>query len=154
MEAKAYTYVLEEYPSVADAPRVSWWWWWSLWWWWWWWWPRDNDDHDRDDRCCFQGDDLKPNTWCQKMPRKICAPDNCNMVQVKNIKVNIILEWCPLQCFLLQGPESCRDKMMVSTIQKPEEHCELQPQRHCRLITKLVPHLTTKEVAWNIFSCF
>ena len=31
----------------------------------------------------FQGDDLKPNTWCQKMPRKICAPDNCNMVQVK-----------------------------------------------------------------------
>ena len=26
--------------------------------------------------------DLKPNTWCQKMPRKICAPDNCNMVQV------------------------------------------------------------------------
>jgi hypothetical protein len=67
----------------------------------------------------------KPNTWCQKMPRKICAPDNCNMVK---------------------GPEDCRDKTMVSTIQKPEEHCELQPQRHCRLITKLVPHLTTKEV--------
>jgi len=71
------------------------------------------------------GDNLKPNTWCQKMPRKICAPDNCNMVQ---------------------GPEDCRDKTMVSTIQKPEEHCELQPQRNCRLITILVPHLTTKEV--------
>jgi len=69
--------------------------------------------------------DHKPNTWCQKMPRKICAPDNCNMVQ---------------------GPENCRDKTMISTIQKPEEHCELQPQRHCRLVTKLVPHLTTKEV--------
>ena len=68
------------------------------------------------------------------------------MVQVNDIKVNIILERCPLHCFLLQGPESCRDKMMVSTIQKPEEHCELQPQRHCRLITKLVPHLTTREV--------
>ena len=26
------------------------------------------------------------------------------------------------------------------------EHCELQPQRHCSLITKLVPHLTTREV--------
>ena len=50
-----------------------------------------------------------------------------------------------------QGPESCRDKMMVSTIQKPEEHCELQPQRHCRLITKLVPHLTTKEVGVVVF---
>lgn len=31
---------------------------------------------------CVQSDDLKPNTWCQKMPRKICAPDNCNMIQV------------------------------------------------------------------------
>ena len=50
---------------------------------------------------------------------------------------------------IFQGPEACRDKMMVSTIQKPEEHCELQPQRHCRLITKLVPHLTTKEVCFN-----
>ena len=53
--------------------------------------------------------------------------------------------------FSSQGPESCRDKMMVSTIQKPEEHCELQPQRHCRLITKLVPHLTTKEVGVVVF---
>ena len=26
--------------------------------------------------------DHKPNTWCQKMPKKICAPDNCKMVQV------------------------------------------------------------------------
>lgn len=69
--------------------------------------------------------DHKPNTWCQKMPKKICAPDNCNMVQ---------------------GPEDCRDKTMVSTIQKPMEHCELQPQRHCSLVTKLVPHLTTREV--------
>ena len=41
--------------------------------------------------------------------------------------------------------------MMVSTIQKPEEHCELQPQRHCRLITKLVPHLTTKEVSFKSY---
>lgn len=49
-----------------------------------------------------------------------------------------------------QGPEDCRDKMMVSTIQKPEEHCELQPQRHCRLITKLVPHLTTKQVCSTV----
>ena len=30
----------------------------------------------------------KPNTWCQKMPRKICAPDNCNMIQVCNTQIS------------------------------------------------------------------
>ena len=66
-----------------------------------------------------------PNTWCKKVPRKICAPDNCRMVA---------------------GPEQCNQKMMVSTIQKPSEVCDLQPQTHCRLITRLVPHLIQKEV--------
>ena len=66
-----------------------------------------------------------PNTWCKKVPRKICAPDNCRMVP---------------------GPEQCNRKMMVSTIQKPSEICDLQPQTHCRLITRLVPHLIQKEV--------
>lgn len=66
-----------------------------------------------------------PNTWCKKVPRKICAPDNCRMVP---------------------GPEKCNQKMLVSTIQKPSEICDLQPQTHCRLITRLVPHLIQKEV--------
>ena len=69
-------------------------------------------------------DDI-PNTWCSKVPRKICAPDNCRMVP---------------------GPEQCNQKMMVSTIEQPSEVCDLQPQTHCRLITRLVPHLIQKEV--------
>ena len=73
-------------------------------------------------------DDL-PNTWCKKVPRKICAPDNCRMVP---------------------GPEQCNQKMMVSTIQKPSEVCDLQPQTHCRLITRLVPHLIQKEVCRRV----
>ncbi len=73
-------------------------------------------------------DDL-PNTWCKKVPRKICAPDNCRMVP---------------------GIEECNLKMMVSTIQQPSEVCDLQPQTHCRLITRLVPHLLQKEVCRNV----
>ena len=40
--------------------------------------------------------------------------------------------------YILQGAKQCEDKVMISTVQKPEEHCQLQPQQHCRLITKLV----------------
>ena len=66
---------------------------------------------------------LKPQTWCQKEPRKICAPDYCEMVE---------------------GPEECHDKTLSSTIVKPEEACDLQPSTHCRLVTNLVPHLGRK----------
>ena len=38
---------------------------------------------------------LKPQTWCQKEPRKICAPDYCEVVE---------------------GPEECHDKTLTSTI--------------------------------------
>ena len=38
----------------------------------------------------------KPQTWCKKVPKKICAPDNCKMVP---------------------GKEECHDKNLVSTIQ-------------------------------------
>ena len=71
----------------------------------------------------------KPNTWCKKVPRKICAPDNCRMVS---------------------GPQECSEKNIVSTVQKPTELCDLQPQQHCRLITKLTPHLISKEVCRKV----
>jgi hypothetical protein len=71
----------------------------------------------------------KPSTWCKKVPRKICAPDNCRMVP---------------------GAEECNSKMLMSTVQKPTELCDLQPQQHCRLVTKLTPHLISKEVCRNV----
>ena len=71
----------------------------------------------------------RPNTWCKKVPKKICAPDNCKMVP---------------------GKEQCNEKMLVSTIQSPSEICDLQPQKHCRLITRLTPHLVTKQVCRKV----
>ena len=51
---------------------------------------------------------------------------------------------------MVAGPEECHEKLMVSTIEKPSEVCDLQPQRHCRLITRLVPHLMQKEVCRDV----
>ncbi len=73
--------------------------------------------------------DLRPNTWCQKEPKKICAPDFCKMVE---------------------GPEECHDKTLSSTIVKPVEACDLQPSTHCRLVTNLVPHLEAQTVCKEI----
>ena len=76
-----------------------------------------------------EGANLKPQTWCQKEPRKICAPDYCEMVE---------------------GPEECHDKLLQSTITRPEENCDLQPSTHCRLVTNLVPHLESQTVCKDI----
>ena len=76
-----------------------------------------------------KGEIDRPNTWCKKVPKKICAPDNCKMVP---------------------GKEQCNEKMLVSTIQSPSEICDLQPQKHCRLVTRLTPHLVTKQVCRKV----
>ncbi len=44
----------------------------------------------------------------------------------------------------------CHDKNLESTVQKPEEVCDLQPQTHCRLVTNLVPHLESQTVCKDV----
>ena len=73
--------------------------------------------------------DPKPSTWCEKIPKKICAPDFCEMVP---------------------GEQECHDKTISSTIVKPEEVCDLQPSTQCRLVTNLVPHLVPRQVCKDV----
>ena len=44
-----------------------------------------------------------------------------------------------------QGPEECHDKTVDTLVDVPEEQCDLNPQKTCRLITKLVPSLRPKQ---------
>jgi hypothetical protein len=74
-------------------------------------------------------EDPKPSTWCEKVPKKICAPDFCEMIP---------------------GEKECHDKTISSTIVKPEEVCDLQPSTQCRLVTNLVPHLVPQQVCKDI----
>merc|ERR1712226_1650061 len=43
-----------------------------------------------------------------------------------------------------EGPEECHDKTLVSLVDVPEEHCDLNPQKICKYVTKLVPKLSPK----------
>merc|ERR1712083_206890 len=40
-----------------------------------------------------------------------------------------------------EGPEECHDKTIATLVDVPEEVCDLNPQKTCRFVTKLVPKL-------------
>merc|ERR1711892_1357006 len=51
------------------------------------------------------------------------------------------VENCGAGCTFEEGPEECHEKVLVSLVDVPEEQCDLNPQKTCRFITKLVPKL-------------
>ena len=55
------------------------------------------------------------------------------------------VEICGRGCVVQEGSEECHDKQIDSLVDVPEEICDLNPQKTCRLVTKLVPNLQPKE---------
>ena len=51
--------------------------------------------------------------------------------------------YCSFIC-ILQGPEECYDKIQTVVQDIPKETCDLEPERICKHVTKLVPRLTPK----------
>jgi len=70
-----------------------------------------------------------PETECKKVPRQLCGPGAC------------IPE---------PGPEECFDKKETVVIEVPEETCNLEPQKSCKFVTKLVPFLSPQEECVDI----
>ena len=79
------------------------------------------------------GDEPLPVTFCDKIPRKICAPDNCRVVE---------------------DAEKCEISTDQSTIEEPIEICDLQPQKHCSqekiAVPRLVPERKCRQVEKEI----
>ena len=55
------------------------------------------------------------------------------------------VEICGQGCVSQEGPEECHDKQVDTLVDVPEETCDLNPQKTCRLVTKLVPSLRPKQ---------
>jgi hypothetical protein len=53
----------------------------------------------------------------------------------------IPVEVCGAGCTYQEGAEECHDQEVTSVIDIPEEVCDLNPQKICKFITKLVPKL-------------
>jgi len=66
---------------------------------------------------------VHPETACRKLPREVCAPNNCA---------------------LQAGEEVCRDESRMQMQNVPEEECDLQPAETCHMEAVLVPRLVPK----------
>ena len=70
--------------------------------------------------------------YIEKQPGKFVGDTKCEKLPV---------EICGNGCTSKEGNEECHDKDITSLIDVPEEVCDLNPQKTCRLQTKLVPSL-------------
>ena len=55
------------------------------------------------------------------------------------------VEICGRGCVYQEGEEECHEKQIDSLVDVPEEICDLNPQKTCHLVTKLVPNLKPKQ---------
>jgi len=68
-------------------------------------------------------------TGCNKEPTELCAPKGCGFKE---------------------GPEVCHDVIKTVISERPEEECQIEPQRNCKHVTKLVPRLQEVEECVDI----
>ena len=70
--------------------------------------------------------------YVEKQPGKFVGDTGCEKLPV---------EICGAGCTFEEGEEECHDKVLTSVVDLPEEVCDLNPQKTCKFITKLVPQL-------------
>jgi hypothetical protein len=73
--------------------------------------------------------------YIEKQPGKFVGDTACEKLPV---------EICGAGCTYEEGTEECHDKTIASLVDVPEEQCDLNPQKTCRFVTKLVPKLSPK----------
>jgi hypothetical protein len=101
---------------------------------------------------------------CYKPVEKVCngqGPEECRTVYESSCSTKYIekspgkfvgdtaceklpVEICGAGCTYEEGAEECHDKTIASLVDVPEEQCDLNPQKTCRFVTKLVPKLSPK----------
>jgi len=70
--------------------------------------------------------------YVEKQPGKFVGDTACEKLPV---------QICGAGCTFEEGEEKCHDKVIASLVDTPEEVCDLNPQKTCRHVTKLVPKL-------------
>jgi len=106
-----------------------------------------------EERCQDETSGYTTNTKCSKWPREVCR------VSKKSVQKTTPITGCtkeprelcaPAGCGFKQGREECYDKTQTVVQDAPKEECNLEPQRTCRHVTKLVPKLEPTEACVDV----
>ena len=73
--------------------------------------------------------------YVEKQPGKFVGETGCEKLPI---------EICGAGCTYEEGEQECHDKVVATLVDVPEEQCDLNPQKTCRFVTKLVPKLSPK----------
>jgi len=102
----------------------------------------------QDEKCDDETSGYTTFTKCSKWPREVCT------VEKKAVKKYTPITGCtkeprevcaPAGCGFKEGAEVCYDKTSTIVQDAPKEECNLEPQRTCAHVTKLVPKLEPTE---------
>merc|ERR1712033_117477 len=95
-----------------------------------------------EEKCEDETSGYTTNTKCSKWPKEVCT------VSKKPVKKYTPITGCtkeprelcaPAGCGFKEGAEECYDKVQTVVQDAPKEQCNLEPQRTCKHVTKLVP---------------
>merc|ERR1739848_565747 len=70
--------------------------------------------------------------YVEKQPGKFVGDTGCEKLPI---------EICGAGCVFEEGVEECHDKVLTSLVDVPEEHCDLNPQKICKLSPSWCPSL-------------
>merc|ERR1711936_615594 len=90
---------------------------------------------------------------CDKWPKQVCTTikDRVKKVSPKTECHKVPVDICgDSECELIPGPEECYPKTETVVVEVPEETCNLEPQKECKHVTKLVPQLKPAEECVDI----
>jgi len=102
---------------------------------------------------------------CYRPVEKVCngkGPEECRVVYESSCNTKYVeaqpgkyvgdtaceklpVEVCGAGCEYQEGAQECHDKVIASVVEVPEEQCDLNPQKICRFVTKLVPSLKPEQ---------
>jgi len=89
---------------------------------------------------------------CTKWPRRECTKNTERVTKYtpETECKPVVLELCGPGITTVPGDEECFDEKATVVQEVPEETCNLEPQRECRHVTKLVPFLKPTEECVDI----